>query len=153
MATRITLTWEDGHGNGCVVKFTVKDTIVSPDDPLVIAIVDAINGITRCINLKVELTKVATYTVTAGTGALVASDKAACVVADAQGDKHTFKVPAPIATGANNVFLDDNRTLKLAGANVIAFSNALHTYGKSSGGSTLTAITEGRRTQGKRLKN
>ena len=151
MATRVTVTFITRYGLGFVARWFMADTVVSPDDAAIVAIVDAINAACAAKGVSIEVSKIQNYAGSAGTGATTCNDKAVLVVPDDSGENHIFKVPAPKVAAGNTIFEPDNATLDLADINVAALSGALDAHGRGRSGDGLKEILKGHRAGGKSL--
>lgn len=151
--TRVKITLMGPFNTTFTMSFYVSSDVVSPDDALILAVVSAIETMCAAVALKIELSKLEKSTATAGTGVLVAEDKLQVTVSDDDDNRHTYRIPAPMITGAGNPFDTDNLTFKKTSTTGAALSAAIETYAQSESGSNLSAIIEGHRTEGKHLKN
>lgn len=141
-ASLVTISWEDRHKNSAVFKFHVSDIIIDPDNPLIQAVVAAINSCTNAVNIRVEITRTKSFSVTPAGGSFISEDKCLFSMRDQENNAHTYKLPAPKAT----IFDTDNETLDLTDTDVIALNAAMTTYAKSEGGNPLSDIERGHRT-------
>lgn len=150
-ATRVTVTFEDRYKNSVRVVFHVAPGIVDANDPVVQAIVLAINATCNPIGLSIELTQVDVIAGTAVAGAVyVDTDKALFIGIDSDGQPHNWKVPGPDPA----IFLPDSDNVDPANAAVVAYKAAVTTNARGRNGVTITTVTTGYRTASRKpLKN
>ena len=147
----VTVTMRDFFGFSAQVRFHVPASVVSPSDPVIVAIVSALNAMLHCVSITVEITAGRGFSNTAGTGAYIAEDKMLLVTTDPDGLAHTFKLPS---FHANILDPSNLETLLLTQATVVDLSAAIETYALTAEGNSLSAITSGHRiTSPRELKN
>lgn len=151
LATRVTVTWRDRYQNEARVVFHVSPSVVDPDDPVVVAIVDLIKACVAPIGLTIELSKVDQRTGSVVTDPdYVNEDKAIFPAIDEDGQAHNFKVPGPIPS----IFLGDSTRVDMTDAAVIAYVAAVTGNAVSQGGAEVNVMVTGyRSTSRKPLKS
>lgn len=150
-ATRVTVTFEDRYKNSVRVVFHVAPGIVDANDPIVTAIVAAINATCNPIGLSIELSQVDVVTGSPVSGAVyVDTDKALFIGIDSDGQPHNWKVPGPDPA----IFQANSDDVDPTNAAVIAYKAAVVANAKGRNGVGISVVTTGYRTASRKpLKN
>lgn len=150
-ATRVTVTFEDRYKNSVRVVFHVAPGIVDANDPVVTAIVAAINATCNPIGLSIELTQVEAIAGSPVSGAVyVDTDKALFIGIDEDGQPHNWKVPGPDPA----IFEANSDNVDPTNAAVIAYKAAVVANARGRNGTAINLVSTGYRTASRKpLKN
>lgn len=147
LTTRVTICYQDRYGFKWCLAFHMAPTVVDPNDPQILLIVAAINAITACVNITIELSKVNNISGSyAASPDYVNEDKGFFKFVDEDSVSHSYKLPSlkPGILDANS------ETINAAATNVPAFISAVTTYARGRGGADVTAYVSGYRKENRK---
>jgi len=148
LSTRVTICYQDRYGFKWCIGFHVDNTVVDPDDAKIVAVIAAINILTRAVNITVELSKV---NAPAGAATSLASyvneDKGFFRFTDEDGSPHSYKIPSlvPGILDANTESITSSNVL------VLAYTNAVKTYAQGRGSASIQVFVSAYRKENRKL--
>jgi len=148
LTTRVTVCYQDRYGYKWCVSFHVDPSVVDPTDPVIVAIVEAINLLTNCVNISIELS-----TVTAPAGSATAAadfvneDKGFFRFTDEDSVAHSYKIPG-LKPG---ILSADDETIASTATGVPALISAVNTYAKGRGGADVRAFVSAYRKENRKV--
>lgn len=150
LCTRVKVTWRDRYGQQATVIFHIAPGVINPSDGRILAIIAALEAACRAKAVRIELSQISGIVGSASAGvAYVSQDKALMNGIDGDGQAHNWKVPSL----KPSILLADKETIDMTNASVTAYVAAVLAGAQGRGGAAITAVTDGHRTMGKRLKH
>jgi len=149
-ATRVKVTFRLSIGTEFTAEFHVDPSVVSPTDPIVTAIVAAINTLTGGWGFRIELSAVGTHAVTPTASSIYVNEDKGEFVFVGDGLASTFKLPAIKHTLVGT----DTINIPISGSGAVHdFVTAVAANALTPGAGALSPPTFGtRRTARKTLK-
>jgi len=148
-STRVKVTFITKNGYEFGVVFHVSAAVVSPTDPIVLAIVAAIKTLTASWPIRIELSVSASHAVTPTASATYVNEDKAEFVFLGDGMSQTYKVPS-VDPG---ILEADTITIDATGGAANDFVSAVATNARTPAGNAITAPDVGyRRSARKTLK-
>jgi hypothetical protein len=145
--TRVTVTLKVAYGPAARIVFHVASSIVAPDNAVILAVIAALETITRGKAIQIEISLQAAIAGSPASGIpYVSEDKGLFRFRDVNGVSHAQKVagilPAIVATNAVDLITNVNPGL--------AYVNAVTTNAKTRNNETLSSFVSGHRTENRK---
>jgi len=129
-------------GTVAKIAILIGAAVVDPSGAAVAAIRAAIDAVTKGEQTRASISQPGSYSTTSAAGAYEDDqDKMSITIADAVGQYHSFRVPAPKAS----CFQAGTDRVNLSDPGVVAFVNYIVANCKSKSGAALVAAIGGRR--------
>lgn len=141
-SNRLLILCKTYGGKACKVALLVAAAVLDPSGGAVGALKTAIDALTKAGILGASISQNGSYSTTSAAGAYEDDqDKADFTFLDDVGQYHTYRIPAPNPS----IFQDDNVSLDLSNAAVVAFAGYVTGNFVAPTGAALVQLTGGRR--------